>query len=296
MKLYQSYIGPVQRMLVSPNAIAFDAQHNTGRDQREYELLKSIRLSQGEGQPEPWGLVSWKFEHKTLITVSDFTKFCARQFAAGADCVFVNPMVGNEAVFFNVWEQGVGVGHAGMDQIVTFLQSRIGPSMMNLMGRASFACNNYMVATDAFWSAYFAFVDHGLAALEIEAANQTPVGLIYAGSAHYARDPTVTMRPFIVERLLSTFLVHPSCQFRCAYYPFGQEHYQRKFGVQLGRLLHKLSMTKNRALADRNGEALQKWHRLRGSILSDAYLYAILHLDDPAAFYLNPEFREFLAD
>ena len=50
------------------------------------------------------GLVSWKFEHKSPISLHAFHSFCQTAFAAGADCAFIDPMIGNEAVYANGWE------------------------------------------------------------------------------------------------------------------------------------------------------------------------------------------------
>ena len=103
MKLFQSYIGTEQRAFVTGKAIPFDASKNTAPDTREYELFKTIfdqRLYGDEN--ECWGLVSWKFEHKSLISADAFQAFCERKFSEGQDCVFINPMIGNPGNTFGV--------------------------------------------------------------------------------------------------------------------------------------------------------------------------------------------------
>jgi hypothetical protein len=42
----------------------------------------------------------------------------------GFDCNFINPMVANESMFLNVWDQGIAVGHTGVGLIFKHL-SRI---------------------------------------------------------------------------------------------------------------------------------------------------------------------------
>src|SRR6266446_6947392 len=115
MKLFQSYVGEEQKSLVAVEAIPFDASLNSAPETREYELFKNIFADNLHGNDDEWGLVSWKFEHKSLISIETFRAFCEEQFRSGYDCVFINPMIGNEALYFNVWEQGHHMGHKGLD-------------------------------------------------------------------------------------------------------------------------------------------------------------------------------------
>lgn len=201
MKLYQSFIGDEQRSFVSPRAIPLDAHRNTGKDQREYELLQLIRAEQSQASDDPWGLVSWKFQHKSLVSVDEFIDFSVEKLTSGFDCAFINPMIGNEALYYNVWEQGIDCGHTGLDKIFAFFKMSIGLQVTAPMGLDSFAFCNYFVATPRFWDKYFKFVEGALSSLETEVAKRSEVGTIYSGSAGYGRDPSLTMRPFVIERL-----------------------------------------------------------------------------------------------
>jgi hypothetical protein len=293
MKLYQSFIGGQQRSWVSPNTIPFDAQANTGKNQREYELLKVIWSEQSPVHQEPWGLISWKFQHKSLISPDEFMTFSKIQFDSGADCVFINPMIGNEAIYFNVWEQGSDVGHKGLDKIRAFLSQNMGPDISGPMGSDCFAFCNYFIANDRFWKSYFEFVEEVLSSLDAEATKNSEVGLIYAGSASYARDSEATMRPFIIERLFSSFIAN-SPSLNCVNFEYKVPHYRDKFGEQLGGFLHKLSAHKNVALNEGDPTALRLWNSVRLNILQSPAKIAILHLDDPSPFFLSPEYVDFM--
>jgi hypothetical protein len=297
-KIFQSYIGAEQRSFVSPGAIPFDALQNSANDGREYDLFKLIRATRQISADEPWGLLSWKFQHKSLVSVADFAEFCDAQFRSGADCVFINPMIGNEALFSSVWEQAMNLGppaaREAFKHIYSFLQESIGSSITFLMGARHFAFCNYFVAKDHFWAAYFNFVDDAVARLEAEARRKTPVGLAYETSGSYDRDVNLTMKPFVVERLFSSFLVHPSCSFECRDFGHPLERYLGKFGEQLGDLLYKMSRLKNHAIQHGDAEALKRWDRLRPPIFGGKYLRSVLHLDDPANFFLTRELTEFL--
>jgi hypothetical protein len=121
MQLYQSFLGDEQRSLVSSKAIPLDVQNNTGKDQREYELLKRIWAEHSDAG-DSWGMISWKFQNKSAVSVDEFIDFSNEKLASGFDCAFINPMIGCEALYHNVWEQGVDCGHTGLDKIFTFLR------------------------------------------------------------------------------------------------------------------------------------------------------------------------------
>lgn len=105
LDLYQSFFGDFQRQFVSPVATPYDVTGNTGNDQREYDLFKKIHSTREAGSG-PWGLVSWKFEHKSLVTIERFHAFAIERFAAGDQCVFLNPMIGNAAMhqMYAIWQ------------------------------------------------------------------------------------------------------------------------------------------------------------------------------------------------
>ncbi|MEZ5542622.1 MAG: hypothetical protein R3F42_11330 [Pseudomonadota bacterium] len=88
MKIYQAYMDEEQRAFVCAGAVPFDAAANCAPGTREYELFKQLHADPARQQhAEPWGLVSWKFEHKAPIGFPVFQEFCRRHSPAGADCV-----------------------------------------------------------------------------------------------------------------------------------------------------------------------------------------------------------------
>lgn len=288
VKVFQSFIGEHQKSFLSPGASPWDAAHNGAESAREYELFRSIQRDDPEARVAPWGLVSWKFQHKCGVPLDAFSAFAEAQLNHGFDCAFINPMIGAEALYQNVWEQGAHTGHKGMDRLAIYLASRLGGAITAPMGRDSFAFCNYFVATPAFWQAYFAFVDSAIGMLEAQVQAATEVGAIYGGSAHYARDRTVSMRPFVIERLFSCFV--QGSTFRCAAYPFGMEHYRAKFGAQLGTFLRRLSDLKREGIAAQDRQLLQRWESIRLNILTKPYRGVVFNLDDPNPYFISPEF------
>ncbi len=289
MRLYQAFLSEHQRAHLCDTCIPYDARSNVGNDVREYELFRAIGAS--EGGDDPWGLISWKFEHKTCVPVAAFRAFCEREFRAGSDCAFINPMIANEAMYRNVWEQGEHCGHVGMARIAEHLGARAGIDTSASMGTDSFSLSNFFVGTPAFWDAYLAFVDGVLAELDAQARDGTEVGAIFTGNARYRRDPDATMRIFVIERLFSSF-VKARPEIRCAAFPHPKVIYAEKLGAKLGTLLYRLSVAKNRALATNDEALLALWDDARRGFVNDLYVTAVWNMDDPHEIHLGERYAK----
>ena len=289
MKLFQSYVNDHQRSFLSKSTIPVDASNNTEDNQREYELFKKILANHKELEKEPWGMISWKFQHKCLINPESFIEYALSKFDSGYDCVFINPMIGNEALYMNVWEQGAHCGHVGLDKIATYLANELGGRITAIMGKKSFAFCNYFIASPIFWKRYIEFTDHALDLLEHEAKNDTETGRIYGGSAHYYRDTAVSMRPFIIERLLSSFI--EGTHLKSIGYDYSSEQYQAKFGQELGSFLYKLSNLKNKAILQRDNQLINDFNSIRINLLNSDYRAVVWQLDDPFSYFISPEYK-----
>ena len=293
IKLYQPYIGEDEKNSLPPSVIPWDAASNTDNSTREYELFKQVHQA-NTGKNDAWGLVSRKFTHKSLLAVEDFIHFAEQKLSEGNDCVFVNPMMGIEALHFNVWQQGVQCGHAGLEKIIDFLEKSLGVPFNTPMDRNTFAFCNYFIAKPSFWNAYFAFVDQALQFLDQEATNNTEVGSIYAGTGSYHRDANVTMKPFIIERLFSTFI--QNSEFKVASFTYGKGFYEYKFGGQFGGFLYQLSALKNTGLQLQEENLLAAYDQIRFFLYSNpTYMASLSLLDDPPDFFLSKEYAELMS-
>ncbi len=293
IKLYQPYLGEDEKSSLSPSVIPWDASSNTDNSTREYELFKQIAYANPQ-ETEPWGLVSKKFTHKSLLAIADFHHFAEQKFSEDYDCIFVNPMIGIEALHLNVWQQGVQCGHAGLDQIIGFLESSLALPFNAPMDKNTFAFCNYFVAKPSFWNSYFAFVDKVIVLLDQEVAKGSEVGAIYAGTGSYHRDGNITMKPFVIERLFSTFIQHH--QFKIASFNYGKNFYEVKFGGKFGEFLFQLSALKNTALQLKEENLLRAYDQIRFFIYSNpTYMASISLLDDPPDFFLTKEYAELMS-
>lgn len=289
MKLFQSFVNEHQKSCLSSSTFPVDASSNTEDNQREYELFKKIKATHPELKTEAWGLVSWKFEHKCQLPITDFIQFAENKLQNGFDCAFINPMIANEALYINVWEQGLHSGHHGIDKISSFLQKKIGPFFDCYMDSNTFALCNYFVGSPAFWEKYFAFTEKAISLLEAEASAGSDVGQTYAGSSHYVRDDQLSMKPFVIERLFSSFLSSRSV--KSANYKYHLEHYQNKFGVRLGNFLYKHSENKNSGIRNRNQQILEKYNELRRTCYDQDFIKVTSALDDSLDIFLSKELR-----
>ena len=84
IKLYQPYMGEDEKSSLPPGVIPWDAASNTDNSTREYELFKQISQA-NTGSSEPWGLISRKFTHKSLLSVNDFAHFAEQKLSGGYD-------------------------------------------------------------------------------------------------------------------------------------------------------------------------------------------------------------------
>lgn len=277
--VFQSFIGANQKKFISNLAIPYDVSQNNENDTREYECFKKINALRTD-DAKPWGMLSWKFEFKTSIKLENFIQFAEKNIENGFDCVFINPMIGNEAIFKNVWEQGT-IAHKGMDKICEFLKSKL-PGVVNSYDNPSyFVFCNYFIAKPNFWHKYFHFIDQILEDLDNEKMKGTEIGKIWEGVAHYQRDPNVTMRPFVIERLFSSFLLINKNKLKFINYSYPYDKYIEKFGLKNGSLVYKLSSLKNRAIKNNDSNLLNKWNEMRVKLFKLKYHSPIVLIDDP---------------
>jgi len=281
--LYQPYIGEAQQQILNPEAIPFDISFNTAPDTREYELfaiLHGFHNRIGFDERAFWGLISPRFEWKAARPFTYFLAEAQRAQAEGFDCYAFNPMIGNAAIYANVWEQG---GHEGMDKIVTFL-GEAGLPMDGLQGASRFFFCNYVCGNQRFWNGYFDFCEKVLGALEEQLAHGTPAGLAYGGSGHYSKDATAKMRPFVIERLLGVYFEIAAPQgLKVAHYTPTQADFEWKFGPRVGRTLRKLLAWKDVFLGLNDPAAFENWQSGRLPIAREPHF--VIFGDDPPGWF-----------
>lgn len=283
--IYQPYLSGMQLNQIHPQAVALDISFNTDAASREYELFAHLRArhaDEGFDSAAFWGLVSTKFEVKSVSSFADFVAQAGIAQAQGADAYLYNPLIGCASIYANVWEQAMLGGHPGMEPIFMHLNEKGYGAALPQAGNRFFFCN-YMCGNQKFWDGYFQFCETILAMLEDEAGRGTTVGRTYAGQANYSRDKNALMRPFVIERLLGLYLQSPLAQgLNVRTYIPTQADFEWKFGARMGRLLHHLYELKQIFVATRDQGAIREWQEARQPLVKQPQL--IWQMDDPPAW------------
>jgi len=279
LKIFQSYISDLQKKYVSEFAIPYSARFNDDQDSREYQLFKIINAEHIQSN-DIWGLVSWKFDQKNIICLKEFIDYAKIKFLNGSDCVFINPMIALEALYLNPWEQGAHSGHLNLEKIQQYLAFNFDDSVLTLSGINSFALCNYFIGNSKFWNKYFMYIDTALSKLTNELNNKTEVGCVYGGTAHYSRDTGVTMQPFVIERLFSSFVKNMNSELIISPFTYDKDGFIIKFGCKLGALLHDIYLLKRAFEENNSNDLLQIWHKERLTILNSDLRNTIFQLDD----------------
>ncbi|MGE7370803.1 hypothetical protein ACQKKX_17320 [Neorhizobium sp. NPDC001467] len=283
--IYQPYLNDAQKSQVHPQAVALDIGFNTAAASREYELFAHLRdrhAAEGFDDTAFWGLVSTKFELKSVSSFADFVAQAGQAHAEGADAYLYNPLIGCAAIYANVWEQAMLGGHPGMEPIFTYLNEKGFGAALPQAANRFFFCN-YMCGNRAFWDGYFGFCEMVLGMLDDEARRGTTVGLAYAGQGHYGRDRNALMRPFVIERLLGLYLHSPMAQgLKISTYIPHAGDFEWKFGPRLGRLLHRLYDLKQSFVARPDQQTIAAWQTARQPLVKQPQV--IWQMDDPPAW------------
>ena len=206
--IFQIHFDPAQRAGLDPKFIPYD---NAGQDSplREFEVFERLAAEEGVRVAPLWGAVSWKFFDKTGLSGEDIGRVLAAY--PGRDLYYCNPSTDSEAVYANLWQQGLTV-HPGFREICEGVFEAAGLDLRQLDAitpSQSLSSCNYFIGSQAFWASYLPFVrgvvDRARAALPkamrrmLDSSMGDPRNL-HAGASYW---------PFIVERLLPVFLRGP---------------------------------------------------------------------------------------
>lgn len=189
---------------VDPLFTMYDNLKNEQPQLREYPIFLEAFDSEKTKDLDAWGFVgpSWRkklrFDAKELIdNIEKDLDF---------DVYIFNHSRVNDAMWYNVWEQGEAC-HPGISKIAKSLlkisgyNSDIVDTMMyeGITGYCS-----YFVATKDFWKEYLNFLKEIYDSVEKLSDEEKE---IFYMSANYSKDKSLNMFPFIVERMFTTFLL-----------------------------------------------------------------------------------------
>lgn len=206
VKIFQIYFKPEHKKHLDPAMVHLD---NSGRKNHllEYDVFRRLHKSEHSQGCDYWGAVSWKFPRAMGFGGATFSTFVNKN--PGYDIYFCNPHPGIEGTYENLWMQGE-LSHPHFIELSSAFLKAAGldaDSVRAVVPSGFMASANYFVANHNFWNAYLQFVDSALQQAE-KNLDQTTLAKLLSPVADAKRlHNGANYVPFIVERLLTEFLL-----------------------------------------------------------------------------------------
>ncbi len=205
-KIFQIYFRPEHKKKLDPSMIPFD---NSRRKNHllEYDVFRRLVKSPETQSCDYWGAVSWKFPDSMGFSGATFKSFMAKN--PGYDIYFCNPHPTIEGVYENLWVQGE-LSHPSFIDLSTQFLNAAGldaGAVRTVVPSGYMASANYFVANARFWELYLSFVDRALQQAENNLDSNTLARLLSPVADAKGLHNGANYVPFIVERLLTEFLI-----------------------------------------------------------------------------------------
>jgi hypothetical protein len=249
IRIYQSYYKEEQKEHLDPEFFPYDNTSNPVQNLYEHYLYHRIREQALADGVEYWGMFSWqwrkKLSHASVEQILDAAEQCT---GAGCDVVIYNPYVDDEAVSFNIWEQGAW-SHPYILHLGRAVLEKMGedPNLVfEPMDYGVYLAANYMLGNQKYWDGLLEFLDRFVASLDQLSPEDS---VMMKSSAGYEPNPKLDYTGFICERLISTYLVKQ------------RANQNLKIGAYV--ISSELSSYKQEALQNRDKEKLLYWDEQR---------------------------------
>ena len=205
VRLYQIFYDDWHEQLIDPALEPYD-NRGVKSELFEFDVFEKLAKSDRTRGAEYWGALSWRFGEKTGMSGQDLRAAIAAN--PGFDVYYCNPFPANEAVYHNAWVQGEPSHPSFLALATAFFQAAGLPveRLTSIQTASSFSAANYLIGKPAFWSAYIQFVRKALATAERKMHPKMRALLHSKIADQHSFHFGATYVPFIVERLLDTFL------------------------------------------------------------------------------------------
>jgi hypothetical protein len=247
-KLFQVCFEPNQFSEVESPFVAFDNVENKKPELREMYIFNRIIDEGFADDVDAWGVFSSRWNQKLRYPAVEITN--AIDANPGNDVYIFNHARIQTALTYNVWEQGEFY-HKGIVQVSKKVLEQAGydSSVLDqVMTDVTCYCS-YFVATKEFWKEYIEFLKSIKDKLDELTGEDAE---LYYSNANYARDPNLTLFPFIIERMFSTFMLIKKPKFYSHAYNY--EWYKS----QIGDLTEQM-----RSLYELKKQDIQGWNGAR---------------------------------
>lgn len=264
VRIFQIYFRPDQLHQLEPEFIPYD---NALGDfsMLEYAVFRKLYQSNLTKDCKYWGALSWRFREKAMINATDL--FNVIDANPGYDLYFMNPEPQIEGLYENLWVQG-STAHPNFIPLVEQLLDAVGMDKRMVSAYRHtriMAAANYFVGSQRFWDAYMQFIEEFLAKA---AKNASPALLqalkntnadprnLHAGANYF---------PFIIERLLTEFIISQSGKLACFKIELGNKKARLPANAQ------DLEWLKNQALERKDEKLLRIWANYRNLYFKSLY-------------------------
>ena len=199
-----------------PEFLEYDCSGTPHVEEREVFHMRDFFAAGQHIRAKYSGLLSPRFTTKTGLTGHNVKEFIRDN--PGHDVYIFDRNMIQPYQFFNIWEHGEHF-HPGLKALTSDLFKDSGLSFeisqFPRQTRKQFAFCNFWVGNAEFWSEFMQFLDPVLKTLDRDASGVRK----YYRLAKYGREGDHSFVPFVLERMLSTFLsMVPTI--RAAKYPF----------------------------------------------------------------------------
>lgn len=213
IRIFQIHYKPEHKKFLDLGMVHLD---NSGRRNHllEYDVFRRLAGSPHTQQCDYWGAVSWKFPSVMGFGGNVFKTFITKN--PGYDIYFCNPHPSIEGTYENLWTQGEMSHPKFIELSRAFLKAAgLDPEATRRVVPSGYmASANYFVANARFWTAYMAFVDQALQQAEANLDQNTLAILLSPVADAKGLHNGANYVPFIVERLLTEFLILHTKQFK----------------------------------------------------------------------------------
>lgn len=239
---------------------AFDNIENKRPELREYHIFKRLIDEKHTDDLDMWGVFSNRADDKLRYS-SDViaTDVDANP---GYDVYIFNHARIVNSIMNNVWEQGE-IHHRGITAVTKYALNKAGydSDIIDSMMNENTCCYcSYFVATKQFWAGYIQFLDKVKYHLDNSLSDE--LNAMYKSKTRYSRDNSLTLFPFIVERLFSTYLLMNYSSLKIYHKPYDYSVYKKSCG-EAYKLFESMNGIKNIAMRLRNKELYDEWNKMR---------------------------------
>jgi hypothetical protein len=268
-KIFQVCFDEEQLRTVHHLFTPFDNTKNERPELREYHNLMRIFYEGHTKDVDLWGAFGSRWRRKLRVNASEIISQIENN--PGHDVYLFNHCRVQGALTKNVWQQGE-FHHKGITQVAKkalFICGYQENYVNEIMADKETVYSHYIVASNHFWKEYLLF----LIKIKDALSNLPPEEKrLFESSANYVRDGSLNLFPFIIERMLSTYLVMNN--FNVYHMPYDYTLYD--IDLETADKLGYVNTLKNEAQAG-NNESFEKWQLYRTAVVQSAP--NLMHID-----------------